>query len=310
MSKTNDAGIPLRPLGTTGEHVSMLGLGGHAVGLMPRKPEAVDLVKRAIDEGVTFIDNAWEYHDGRSEELVGLGIKGRRDEVFLMTKVCSHGRDAKTAMRQLEQSLKRLGTDHLDLWQIHEVIHDNDPELHHAAGGAIEALDKAKEQGKTRFVGFTGHKDPAIHLDMLSRGYAFDTVQLPLNPLDATFRSFEERVLPRLVERGIAPLAMKSLNGTGRVLKDKVLTAKEALSYVWSLPVSVLISGMDSPRVLRENVKLAREFEPLSDIQRRKLREHCREVAADGRYELYKVSKEHDGKPGREQHGFPKSLGA
>jgi aryl-alcohol dehydrogenase-like predicted oxidoreductase len=288
----------------------MLGLGGHTIGHMSRKDEGAALVRRAIDEGVTFIDNAWEYQEGRAEEVIGKGIRGRRDEVFLMTKACSHGKDGKAAMRQLEQSLKRMGTDHLDLWQIHEVIHDNDPDLHFRKGGAVEALEKAKAQGKVRYVGFTGHKDPAIHLDMLSRGFPFDAVQMPLNPLDGTFRSFEQRVLPELLRQGIAPLAMKTLTGEARIVKDRVLKAKESLRYVWSLPIAVLISGMDSEKVLMENVKAARSFEPMSAKEMDALRERCREAAADGRYELYKVSKHFDGKPGKENHGFPEEVSA
>ena len=308
MAKHGDPAVPTRPFGKTGEQVSMLGLGGHTVGLMPRKPEAVKLVQRAIDEGVTFIDNAWEYHEGRSEEIVGAAIERRRDDVFLMSKVCTHGRGAKVAMKQLEESLKRLRTDRLDLWQIHEVIHDNDPALHHADGGVIEALDKAKEQGKTRFVGFTGHKDPAIHVAMLDHGYPFDSVQMPLNPLDGTFRSFEQRVLPELLRRGIAPIAMKTMTGEARPVKDRIYKPAESLRYVWSLPISVLVSGMSSEKVLLENVKTARSFEPMTGAERQELRERCREDAADGRYELYKVSKRHDGAPGRKEHGFPEDV--
>ncbi|HEY9846457.1 MAG TPA: aldo/keto reductase, partial [Candidatus Caenarcaniphilales bacterium] len=191
-SKT--AEIPVRPLGRTGVQVSALGLGGASLGKAKIESEAVRIVHEAIDAGVTFMDNAWEYHQGRSEEWMGKALQGRRDKVFLMTKVCTHGRDRKVAMQQLEQSLQRLKTDYLDLWQIHEVIHDNDPDLHFAKGGVIEALDQAKREGKVRFVGFTGHKDPEIHLQMLAHHYAFDTCQLPLNCFDASFRSFEQRV--------------------------------------------------------------------------------------------------------------------
>src|SRR5262245_39757528 len=153
-----------RPFGSTGAVVSLLGVGGHAIGMAKSENEAIRIIHEALDAGVNFFDNAWEYHDGKSEEWMGKALKGRREAAFVMTKVCTHGRDAKTAMIQLEQSLRRLQTDHLDLWQIHEVIYDNDPDLHFAAGGVIEAIARAKQQGKTRFVGFTGHKDPAIHL--------------------------------------------------------------------------------------------------------------------------------------------------
>ena len=203
------------------------------------------------------MDNAWEYHDGRSEVVMGKAIRDRRDRVFLMTKVCTHGRGKREAMRQLEQSLRRLKTDRLDLWQVHECVYDNDPELHFASGGVIEALDLAKRQGKVRFVGFTGHKHPDIHLAMLKRDYVFDTCQLPLNCFDASFRSFEEQVLPLLVRRGIAAIGMKSLGSDGRQVKDKVVTAEEALRYAMSLPVATTVSGIDSMKVLRQNLRVA-----------------------------------------------------
>lgn len=301
----HSAALPTRPLGNTGVSVSMLGLGGHAIGQAKIEEEAVRIVQEALDAGLTFMDNAWEYHDGRSEEWMGKALAGRRERAFLMTKVCTHGRGLKTALEQLEQSLRRLRTDHVDLWQIHEVVYDNDPDLHFAPGGAIEALDKARQQGKTRFVGFTGHKDPAIHLEMLSHDYKFDTVQMPLNPFDASFRSFEQRVLPELVRRGIAPIAMKSLGGTGEMIKKQVLTVAEALRYVLSLPIATLVSGIDSLGVLRQNLAIVRDFRPMSETEMRALRQRCQPQAADGRFELYKSSKRFDGSPGREQHGFP-----
>ena len=215
--------IPRRPLGKTGAQVSIIGLGGYHLGTVQSRELAVRLVQEAVDAGVTFFDNAWEYNDHRSEEWMGLGLQGRRDKVFLMSKVCTHGRDKQVAMQQLEESLKRLGTDHLDLWQIHEVIYENDPDLHFAKGGVVEALDEAKKQGKVRFVGFTGHKSPTIHLKMLAHDYPFDTVQMPLNCFDATYRSFERQVLPELQRRGIAALGMKSLGGDGQPIQYGVL---------------------------------------------------------------------------------------
>ncbi len=173
------------------------------------------------------MDNAWEYNNHRSEEWMGQALQGRRDKVFLMTKVCTHGRDHKVAMQQLEESLRRLRTDHIDLWQIHEVVYYNDPELIFRSNGVIEALDQAKKEGKVRFVGFTGHKDPAIHLEMLSHNYPFDTVQLPLNVFDATFKSFEKQVLPELNRRGIAPIGMKSLSGNADAVKKDLLPLKK-----------------------------------------------------------------------------------
>src|SRR6188508_1438271 len=183
--------IPQRPLGETGVLVSALGLGGYHLAMAGSDREGIRIAHAAIDAGVTFMDNAWEYHDGKSEQIMGKAIADRRTRVFLMTKVCTHGRDKREAMRQLEQSLRRLKTDYLDLWQIHECVYYNDPDRHFMRGGVVEALELAKTQGKVRYVGFTGHKDPDIHLRMLGHDYPFDACQLPLNGFDATFRSFQ-----------------------------------------------------------------------------------------------------------------------
>ncbi|HTZ95988.1 MAG TPA: aldo/keto reductase [Terriglobales bacterium] len=297
--------IPCRPLGKTGVQVSIIGLGGYHLGTVSSPELAIRLVQEAVDAGITFFDNAWEYNDHRSEEWMGLGLQGRRDKVFLMTKVCTHGRDKKVAMQQLEESLKRLGTDHLDLWQVHEVIYENDPDLHFAKGGVIEALDEAKKQGKVRFVGFTGHKSPAIHLRMLAHGYPFDTVQMPLNCFDATYRSFEQQVLPELQRRGIAALGMKSLSGDGQPIQYGVVQAEEALRYAMSLPVATTICGMDSLDVLHQNVEIARAFSPMSPQEMQALRERCKAHSGDGHLELFKTTKRYDGSVGREQHGYP-----
>src|SRR4051812_46966049 len=187
--------IPQRPLGKTGLQTSIIGLGGYHLGSADDEKTAKRIVDEAIDAGINFFDNCWDYHQGRSEEWMGSALKGKRDRVILMTKVCTHGRGKDKAMEMLEQSLRRLQTDHLDVWQIHEVIYENDPDLIFAPGGAAEALVEAKKQGKVRFVGFTGHKDPSIHLKMLSHNFPFDTIQMPLNAFDATFRSFEQQVL-------------------------------------------------------------------------------------------------------------------
>ena len=297
--------IPLRPLGATGVMVSALGLGGYHVGKIKNQRDAIRLIHAAIDAGITFMDNAWEYHDGRSETVMGAAIADRRNQVFLMTKVCSHGRSKREALRQLDQSLRRLRTDVIDLWQIHECVYANDPERHFARGGAIDALDEARRRGKVRFVGFTGHKDPAIHLDMLRRGYAFDACQLPLNCFDASFRSFERQVLPKLLSHGIAPLGMKSLSGDGRQIKHKVVNARDALRYAMSLPVATTISGIDSMRVLRQNIAIADDFKPMTKRQLEALRKRVADEASDGRYELYKTTAMHDGKVGRKQHDYP-----
>jgi len=297
--------IPRRPFGSTGETVSLLGIGGYHLGKAATTSEAVRIVHAAIDAGVDFMDNAWEYHEGVSEERMGKALRDRRDDVFLMTKVCTHGRNAKTAMRQLEQSLRRLQTDHLDLWQIHECVYENDPERHFAVGGVVEALDRAREQGKVRYVGFTGHKSPDIHLRMLAFDYPFDACQLPLNGFDATFRSFQHEVLPELNRRGIAAIGMKSLGGDGRAVKKRVARVADALRYAMSLRVATVVSGIDSMTVLRQNLRIARTFTPMSERERRAYVKEIAGEAADGRYELYKVSAEHEGDEGRRQHGFP-----
>lgn len=304
-NKTGTGEIPRRPLGRTGVQVSAIGLGGSHLGETKTEAEAIRIVQEAIDAGITFMDNAWEYHDGVSEERMGKALKGRRDKVFLMTKVCTHGRDRQTAMRMLEESLRRLQTDHLDLWQVHEVVYDNDPDLIFARNGALEALERAKREGKVRFVGFTGHKDPAIHLKMLAHNYPFDTCQLPLNAFDATFRSFEQLVLPELNRRNIAAIGMKSLGGDGIMVKQGGVTAAEALRYAMSLPVLTTVSGIDSIEVLRQNLEIARGFMPLTAAELQALRTRCTQYAADGRFELYKTSKKYDAKEGRQQHGFP-----
>src|SRR5271167_1055742 len=219
----SSAEIPKRPLGRAGLQVSALGIGGYHLGSADSDAEATQIVYEALDAGVNFFDNAWEYHQGLSEERLGRALKGKRDRAVVMTKVCTHGRDKNVAMRQLEESLTRLQTDHLDVWQIHEVIYENDPDLIFGPNGAAEALLAAKQQGKVRFLGFTGHKDPSIHLKMLSHDFPFDTVQMPLNCLDATFRSFEQRVLPEAQKRGIAVLGMKSMGGSGEIITHGVV---------------------------------------------------------------------------------------
>jgi len=198
-----------------------------------------------------------------------------------------------------------LRTDHLDLWQIHECVYDNDPDRHYARGGVVEALERAKSQGKVRYVGFTGHKDPEIHLRMLSFGFPYDACQLPLNGFDADFRSFQSRVLPELERQKIAAIGMKSLGGDGRVVKRKAARVADALRYAMSLPVCTTVSGIDSLRVLRQNLRIARGFTPMSARERRAYERSLTEYAPDGRFELYKTTAEHDGAVGREQHGFP-----
>ncbi|MBI5855697.1 MAG: aldo/keto reductase [Nitrospirae bacterium] len=296
--------IPKRPLGKTGVQVSALCFGGAHWGRMSSEAEATRLLHEALEAGVTFLDNAWEYHGGRSEEWMGNALQGRRQQVFLMTKVCSHGRDKRVAMQQLEESLRRLRTDYVDLWQIHEVIYDDDPDRHFAPGGAAEALLEAKRQGKVRFIGFTGHKDPKIHLKMLAHEFPFDACQLPLNVFDATYRSFEHEVLPVLNRRGIAPLAMKTLSGNGEPIKQGIMTVEEALRYVLSLPVASIVSGIDSRQVLQQNLDAVRRFTPMTVAEMQALRTRVAQHAKEGRFEPFKSSNRYDGQIGREQHGL------
>lgn len=285
--------------------VSILGVGGYHLGKVRTVREAVRIVHAAIDAGVNFLDNAWEYHDGESERRMGKALEGRRDAVFLMSKVCTHGRDARVAMHQLDESLRRLRTDYLDLWQIHECVYDNDPERHFAPGGVVDALERAKALGKVRYIGFTGHKDPKIHLRMLSFGFPFDACQLPLNAMDARFRSFQTQVLPELARQQIAAIGMKSLGGDGRAVAKHAVGVEDALRYAMSLRVCTTVSGIDSLRVLRQNVAVAAGFRTMPALQRRRLERHVFECATDGRYELYKTTAEHEGPVGRAQHDFP-----
>jgi aryl-alcohol dehydrogenase-like predicted oxidoreductase len=303
--QANSEPIPKKPLGKTGLEVSAIGLGGYSLADAPTLDEAKQIVREAVDAGVTFFDNAWEYHEGRSEEWMGECLVGLRDKVVLMTKVCTHGRDKKVAMQQLEDSLRRLKTDHLDLWQIHECVYFNDPDWHFAKGGVIEALDEAKKAGKVRFVGFTGHKDPQIHLKMLSHNYPFDSVQMPLNPFDASYRSFQKLVLPEVNNRGMAALGMKSLCGGGQAVINMPITPHEALRYAMSLPVATTISGMDSLDVLHQNLAVARGFKPYSTEEMRELEQRCAADAGDGHLEMYKSTKKFDAAVGRKMHSFP-----
>jgi predicted aldo/keto reductase-like oxidoreductase len=299
------APVPRKPLGKTGLEVSALGVGGFHLGTAKDQEEATAIVLGAIEAGINFFDNAWEYHNGESEVRLGNALKGKRDEVVLMTKVCTHGRGKKVAMGMLEDSLRRLRTDHLDVWQIHEVVYFTDPALIFAPGGVAEALLEAKKQGKVRFIGFTGHKDPSIHLEVLSYDFPFDTVQMPLNCFDATFRSFEQKILPEALRRGIAVFGMKSLGGGGEMVTSGSITPAEGLRYAMSLPVATTISGMESLGVLNQNLEIARGFKPMTSAEMAALRERCRGIASDGRFEKFKTTKFYDGDVGRAQHGFP-----
>lgn len=296
--------MPKRALGKTGLQVSALCFGGAHWGRNENDAEAIRILHEALDAGINFLDNAWEYNGGRSEELMGRALQGRRQQVILMTKVCSHGRDKKVALQQLDDSLRRLKTDYLDLWQIHEVVYDDDPDRHFMPGGAADALLEAKKQGKVRFVGFTGHKDPRIHLKMLAHEFPFDTCQMPLNVFDGTYRSFEQTVLPVLNQRGIAPIGMKSLSGNAEPVKQGIITPEEAIRYVLSLPIASLVSGIDSREVLQQNLAIARRFTPMTAAEMQTLRTRVAPNAMNGRFELFKSTNRYDGRIGREQHGL------
>jgi predicted aldo/keto reductase-like oxidoreductase len=299
------ADIPYRPLGNTGEKVSVIGLGGAHLG-RPTEAESIRIVRAAVDSGANFMDNCWDYYRGLCEVRMGKALRdGYRDRVFLMTKI--DGRNKQTARQQLDESLQRLQTDHLDLLQIHEVGNADDPDRVFAPDGAIEALLEAKKAGKTRFLGFTGHKSPDMHLKMLDAAAAhqfrFDTVQMPLNVMDPHFESFEKRVLPYLLKQNIGVLGMKSI-GFGRILDSQTVTAIECLHYAMNLPTSVVITGCDSLPILQQALDAARSFRPMSEAQVSAVLARTADAAKDGKYESYKTSYSFDG-----THYNPKWLG-
>lgn len=285
-----------RKLGRTGETVSIVGLGGFHLGTVADEEESVAIVRRAVDNGVTFMDNSWDYNLGTSEVRMGKALAdGYRDKVFLMTKI--DGRDRQTAARQIEESLRRLGTDRVDLMQFHEVIRLEDPDRIFAGNGAMEAVLEAQKAGKVRYIGFTGHKDPLVHLRMLEvagqHGFRFDAVQMPLNVMDAHFRSFQHLVLPVLVREGIGVLGMKSM-GDRFILDSKAVTPTECLHYAMSLPTATVITGIDSQAVLDQALQAARSFVPLDEARMEALLAKTREHALTGRYELFKTTNHFD----------------
>jgi aryl-alcohol dehydrogenase-like predicted oxidoreductase len=288
--------MPMRALGHTGIKVSLLGLGGFHLGI-PDEDEAIRIVHTAIDHGVTFLDNCWDYNDGKSELRMGKALAGGlRRKVFLMTKL--DGRTREAAEQQLEQSLARLRTDVIDLVQVHEVIRMADAEAVFAPGGAMEALVAARQAGKLRFIGFTGHKDPKIHLHMIDtaakHGFTFDTVQMPINVMDPHFRSFQENVLPVALRRQMGVLGMKPL-GSGLILQSGVVRAEECLRYTMSQPISVAITGCDTVGVLEQALAVALAFAPLSAAQQAALLARTAEAAAVGKYEPFKTTNRFDG---------------
>ena len=295
--ETVRGGMRYRPLGHTGEEVSLIGLGGHHIGRQKEEKESVAIIRVAIDAGINFMDNCWDYHDGRSEIRMGKALKdGYRNKAFLMTKI--DGRTKKAAAEQIDQSLQRLQTDVIDLLQHHEVIRLEDPDRIFADGGAQEAVLAAKKAGKVRFIGFTGHKDPLVHLRMLEvaakHGFRFDAVQMPLNVMDAHFRSFEKQVLPVLVKEGIGVLGMKSM-GDGLILKSKTVTPVECLHYAMTVPTSTVITGIDSLQILKQDLEAVKSFRPLTEKQVADLLARTANPASTGRFEGFKTTNGFDG---------------
>ncbi|MFO0876140.1 MAG: aldo/keto reductase [Gemmataceae bacterium] len=299
-------GLATRPLGKTGERVSLLCLGGWHIRSVKDDDEAIKIMHTALDNGLTFFDNAWDYHDGAAEELMGkaLAAPGMRKKCFLMTKNC--GRDARVVKQHLEDSLRRLRTDVIDLMQFHEINYDNDPEWLVEKGGLGVLLD-AKKAGKIRYLGFTGHKDPRIHLQMLDV-HKWDTVQMPINICDWHYRSFARGVVPEANKRGIGVIGMKSLaggsDGKGRLVTSGVCTVEEALTYSLSQPISSLVVGIDSMKILEQDLRIARAFKPLDEATFKKLVARVKEHAGDGRHERFKSTQFYDGPYHREQHGL------
>jgi predicted aldo/keto reductase-like oxidoreductase len=286
VERIND--IPTRILGRTGIRVTVLGMGGYHMAKGRDPQVGFRVIRTAIDEGINFLDNAWCYNDGESERIMGRALRdGYREKVFLMTK--NHGRDGATFRRQLDESLKRLQSDYIDLLQFHEIIHEGEPDRIFSEG-AIEEAIKARGEGKIRFIGFTGHRWPHLFKQMLGQDFEWDTVQMPTNLLDYHHRSFTKEILPTLVKRDIGIIGMKSLGGSGAPILKTGITLQEAISYALSLPIHTLVSGMDSLEVLAQNLEIVRNWRPLSDEERNKLLERIASWAADGHLERYKTA--------------------
>jgi len=284
-----DSLVPQRKFGRHDIKVSALAIGGYSLATASSEEESFRIVDEAIAHGVTFMDNCWDYHKGRAEEVMGRALKGKRDKVFLMTKVCNHGQGGKKeALQMLDESLRRLQTDHLDLWQWHAVASMEQVEHGFRPDSVVEALEEAKKQGKTRFVGFTGHTDPDVHLAVLAKKFPFDSCQFPVSPIEANSNAFVRRVLPEVIKQEIAPLAMKSLGGNAKSIQDGVLQVSEALSYVWSHPVAALVSGITSLEQLRQNMAVAKAFQAMSADQLAALENRCLKATESDQYQPYR----------------------
>lgn len=301
----SERGLPMRRFGRADELISIMCLGGWHIG-KPEDSEAIRIMHAAIDEGVNFFDNAWDYHDGHSEEIMGkaLAIGGKRKQVFLMSKDCE--RDYEGSLRCLDDSLRRLQTDYLDLWQFHECVYDNDPDWIFERG-AIRAAVEAQKTGKVRYIGFTGHKDPRIHLKMLDKPHLWDASLMPINVMDAHYRSFLNEVVPVCHERGVAVLGMKGLGGgypEGTLLAKAGLGLEECYRFALSQPIASQVMGITSMDQLLQNVKLVRAFVPMPVAEQEALLAKVRAVATDGRFEAFKSTTQHDGPHHRKQHSF------
>jgi len=290
-------GIPYRTLGNTGENVSCIGLGGYHLGQQSDEQESIRIIRTGLDEGINFLDNCWDYNGGKSEVRMGKALRdGYRKKAFLMTKI--DARTKKGAAQQIDESLRRLQTEVIDLLQFHEVIRETDPDLIFAPNGGMEAVVEAKQKGKVRYIGFTGHKSPDIHLKMLNTAFAhnftLNSVQMPLNLMDAHYNSFEKKVLPVLVKHNIGVLGMKPM-GDGLILKSKTAEPVECLQYALTLPTSVVITGCDSIPILKQALTVARSFRPLNQEQIAALLAKTSKAAQKGEWELYKTSHNFDG---------------
>ena len=293
----NTSTVPTRVLGHTGEKISMVGLGGYHIGMQSDEQESIRIIRTALDSGITFLDNCWDYNNGQSEIRMGKALSdGSRQRAFLMTKI--DGRTRQAAAQQLEESLRRLQTEHIDLLQFHEVIRDTDPDRIFAKGGGMEAVLEAKKQGKVRYIGFTGHKSPDIHLKMLNTAFThdftFDAVQMPLNVMDAHYDSFEKKVLPVLVKHNIGVLGMKPM-GDKIILKSKTASPVECLHYAMNLPTSVVITGCDSLEILQQAIGAAKAFKPMSSGEVSSILAKTGTAAAKGEFEEYKTTHNFDG---------------
>lgn len=290
--RASPSGVPTRLLGATGERVSCIGLGGYHIADQDSVAGSIRIIRTAIDHGITFMDNSWDYHDGESERRMGQALRdGYRQKVFLMTKI--DGRTRKAAASQIDESLRRLQTDYIDLLQFHEIIRRSDPDRIIAPDGGMEAAEAARKAGKIRFIGFTGHKDPKIHLKMIATGFPFATAQMPLNVMDAHYRSFQHEVVPVCQQKGIGVLGMKSM-GDSVILRSGVVTAPECLRYSLSLPASVIITGCDTLENVQQAVNAAVNYQPFQLPELAELLQRTRAAAESGQYEPFKNTHEFD----------------